>query len=684
MSSVSRRLSVVTGIVATLAASEARGDELTGTRGGEMLEKAHSVELRVDRGYATMVVRRTVHNPTESPDEAVYELWLPAAAVATGLRVRGGSRWWGGRSLDAQVASDRYHALTDVDERRALDAHAGPVALLAWRDESSMTWRSPELELRVFPVGAGRTRTVEYTFEMPMTWSGGRWRLPLESIGADEPAVMSVRSVVEGDRLFLGDEEVSQGHRLVLDDNFDLALAPRVRAVATLELATLPTGGDDMFVHYRVSLGDELMPAPRGARVVIALDASRSLAPTTDDTQRQAALAYLTQLRAQRLGARVLLLAFDRRVRTLGDGWLTADGAIKTLAAAPLDLDNGSDVALALREAGRRLADAPAGAPRRVLVLTDFMTASSASLEQAEAAAASTGAIVHLADVEDRRPALQRDDEHAWASVAARTTGVVWRAATPSSVDAEVRAEAAEVFAEWVRPVRVDALTLSLGHLEREPGALDAGESHEERVLVDGPVDVLTVRGSLWNIPFVRTTRRSASLSRRWAALLFGDPLFGQLEVRERAYLAARSGAVTEFTSLLAASPEAAPTSAGIRRERPVLGVGLVGKGGGGGTGSGDGRAPVDRFSGRLDRAAWLQRELTDRWHACGGAGRGARLELETTREELVDFSLASPGPTRVALIVCMREATWGLWLPASDFFEERARWSVVIPATRP
>jgi hypothetical protein len=104
-----------------------------------------------------------------------------------------------------------------------------------------------------------------------------------------------------------------------------------------------------------------------------------------------------------------------------------------------------------------------------------------------------------------------------------------------------------------------------------------------------------------------------------------------------------------------------------------------MGKGGGGGTGTGYGRGAGAGFGGRLDRQGWLEDELAILWQRCGGAGHGATLELETTYEELVDFALTTPTASDPARLTCMREATWSLWLPATDFVDPRARWTVVL-----
>lgn len=670
---------VVTTILVTLALAAgeagASDDVLSGTHDGKMSERRHHIALRFEPGYATMVVRRTVHNASGRPDEAAYDLMVPDQAVATSLRLHarkaGRARWYDGELLAARLAADRYRALTGVDLARS--GPSGDLALLAWGSGHQLT-------LDVFPVAAGGDRTVEYTLDMPVAWIDGRWVLELDPTGlVDLPAELVVHAADRRDRLFVDDRPVASGHRLLLDDMYTLTLAPHARRDTQLELAAVDTGSGRTFVHWQLALPRKLTQIPRQLRVVIALDLSRSLALGVDEAQRRAALAYLEHLRGPKLAAKVAIFGFDRRVRPLSAGWVSVDRAIAALRSAALEPGNGSDVALALREATRLFAATPADAPRRVLVLTDFLTATSRTIAEHEAAAAGTAAIVHLAAVADDRPRLRRNDAHPWASVAARTRGVVWQAAASSTEDGDDRALAITLFEEWARPLRIDSLQIALGSEPDAPApdSLLEGDLADEQLLVTGPVEEIVARGLTWNTPYVHTAARSDRLSQRWAALAFGSPVLRSLDANEQLHLARTSKAITPLTSFLVVSPGTTPSRDGISRDIPAEG-GLIGKGGGGGTGSGYAGGRSAGFGGRLDRQAWLESELASRWERCGGTGR-ARLQLEATFEEIVDFSLYIPGPNIAALAACMCEATWALWLPAADFVDPRSRWTVAL-----
>jgi hypothetical protein len=375
------------------------------------------------------------------------------------------------------------------------------------------------------------------------------------------------------------------------------------------------------------------------------------------------------------------VFGFDHAIRPVTDGFVSADVASGALRGASLERRNGSAVDLALAEAGRLLATGSERAPRRVLLMTDFLTASSHSLAELEQLADGTNAIVHLAELAAEDPGLIRDDTHAWASVAARTEGVVWQASAPITDDPVARGLAVEVFEEWARPIRIDSLSVDFGESDPAnygyPTEIDEGQGFEEELFADEVADRLTVTGLLWNRPIEHKARRSRSLSKRWAALVFGTDLVGELEREEMLCLALHGGAVSPVTSYLAVEPGVRPSAEGLQHEEGNFG--LIGKGGGGGSGRGYGYASGAGFGGRLDRQAWLDEQLSGAWLDCGGAGHRGTLVLEATYEEIVDFVLTSIDSVDVALTTCMRERTWGLWLPGSDFVADRSIWTIEL-----
>jgi hypothetical protein len=660
---------------------EAGGDRMWGTRGGDtMVEREHQIALTFERGYATMVVRRTIHNRFDRPDEAVIELLLPDRGVAVGLRTlaerRGKPHWYVGELFEAKLAAARYVELTGMQPHQpeARPSKLEDPALLAWG------WMGG-LALQVFPVASAGDKTFEYTIDMPAHWADGRWVISLDETGLDQaPAQLMVQPSHAGDQLYVDDLAIDAGHRLLLDTPHTLALVACEHSPVELELASVDTGQGRALVHWRVSVTPELSQLPERARVVLALDLSRSMHDDELEAQRHAALAYVEHFRASGLEAQVAVFGFDHVIRPLTDGFVSADEASGALRGATLEQHNGSAVDLALAEAARLLALGPARAPKRVVVMTDFLTASSRSLGDFEQLATSTDAVVHLAELSADEPALIRDDSHAWASVAARTEGVVWRASTSIDDDPAARRIAVAVFEEWARPIRIDALAIDAGELDLAdaglPSSLDEGQGIEDQRPSGVSVERLTLTGLLWNRRIEHEVRRSRSLSKRWAALVFGSFVFEQLDDEEMLQLARRGGAVSPVTSYLALEPGAQPSTEGFVRDE--LGPGLIGKGGGGGSGrSARGEVHGAGFGGRLDRQAWLDEALRSAWLRCGGAGQRGTLALEATYDEIVDFALT--GTAELALSSCMREQTWALTLPSTDFIEDRSNWTVEL-----
>ena len=90
---------------------------------------------------------------------------------------------------------------------------------------------------------------------------------------------------------------------------------------------------------------------------------------------------------------------------------------------------NGSQIDAALASADAILeAEAPATAPRRILVVTDLRTRT--ALRPSDLRLRS-GAIVHLGVTHAGQPGLdpdENDDDAPWSDVVERTGGVVWRA----------------------------------------------------------------------------------------------------------------------------------------------------------------------------------------------------------------------------------------------------------------
>ncbi|MCB9753679.1 MAG: hypothetical protein H6713_27370 [Myxococcales bacterium] len=671
-------------LAALTSSAAARADSLSGTR-GTIEERAHAIELRVDRGAATLRVRRTLYNRGVRHDQAVLWIDLPGASVATGLRTRGrqGGRttWFSGQLLEAELAAARYRQLTGIGGYSPRDP-----ALLSWRAQD-------RLVLQVFPVAPERAKQVEYTLTAPTRYEEGRHRITLERLGTDAlPASYTLAPARRGDRLYLDGAPIRPGRRVVVTgEPIEVALAPRAPRWLEGRLAVTPTAAGRVLTHLDLETSPAMTRVPDDARVVVIVDASRSRDEDDIAASLAATDAYLSHFEGPGVrGAEVALLSFDRRVTSHTGGFVPVGRARALARALELPPANGSalDEALDAAEALLRPTPTPAGvetlppevAPtsasargsRRVLVLSDLNFRSSLTRERLQALARRTGAIVHLAELDAGEPWV-----HAHASpldaVARATGGRAWT----GYADPERRVaddEHRRALERWARPLSLDEVAVEVAGLEPDiPTSLEEGAHAGWFELAAGPLPHVRVSGELWAEPVEEVFLPDDAEAARWSALVFGSPVLEALKPEELLGLATRGGAVSPVTSYLAIEPGVRPSTEGLEwNDEGTIGlggVGLIGKGGGGGSGRG---------SASHDLRGFLTRALAAAWRTCGGEGHGLRVVVETTSREVVDvpevwFEQAQPATREL----CLREAAWALRLPQHFERVHWRRWTI-------
>ena len=155
------------------------GDSLTATRGQELVEVSHRVDVTIEEGTSTMVVRRTFENRGKRTDEASLRIQLPPGAAVTGLRIKAGKVWHAGDLMEREKAAALYRELTGIGPHAPKDP-----ALLFW------VW-ADRVHLRVFPLLAGKRSTVEYTLTVPTDYENGRYSVsyPRPTAGLATPKV---------------------------------------------------------------------------------------------------------------------------------------------------------------------------------------------------------------------------------------------------------------------------------------------------------------------------------------------------------------------------------------------------------------------------------------------------------------------------------------------------------------
>ena len=662
------RASLAAAAACTLVSGSAHADHVSGLRSELLVEARHEVDVTLERGFARLRVRRTVFNGGDRHDQATFMIDLPRGAVATSLAtlgtLSGRPHWFAGELMEAEAAAARYRELTGIGGYYPKDP-----ALLSWRSQG-------QLALQVFPCAPKLEKSIEYTLLLPTRYEEGAHRVELPALGtSDLSASLVVRPGNPRDTLFIDGKRARAGARLKpkQDDSIELAIAPASSDTVAGELAVVPFSDTRVLTRFAVQAAPQLSRAPRGAFVVVALDASRSVSQASLDAQTSAASAYLSHLP----DARVEVLLFDREVRRRYGSFVAAKRARQDLEALPIEQHNGSAVDLALAEAEKLLAKTPAGRPRRILLMTDGLARSKLRPDRLKSALGTSGAIAHVAITNSGGVELSRDDAHVWAPAPRSTGGLLWQLS--ATEDAGSRAALTKATLELVRPIRIDRLRvyspdLALGEREAAPERLDEGEGHEDTFIGPREVSWIRVEGELWSKPVRRAFHPDAGAAKRWAALVFGGDLVDELNEAEMMVLAKRGGAVSPVTSYLAIEPGVRPSTEGIE-----WGDATGSAFGAGGVAVRMGATAVSGRIAPIDRQAFLQDALRSAWRACGGQPGTGQVSFETTLSEVVDVTSVDIGDAKDPLLSrCLSEAAWDLAL-TPHFSDEWNVWSVGV-----
>ena len=630
-----------------------------------MKEQSHLVDATLHRGYAVLVVRRTVFNPFERHDQAMMWIDLPVGAAATGLRTLGsvGGRptWFAGDLMEAEAAAHKYAELTGIGGYYPKDP-----ALLSWRAQGSLL-------LQVFPCAPNAPKSVEYTLLIPMDYTGGAYHLRLPAMGTPQlTAAVTARSANSSDALFVDGKALAQSSHVPLNtqDIVDVSLVPSRPPMWAGELAVAPMGPNRVLTRLQVTTAPKLSTVPPRAQVVVVLDASRSVEDRERDASRRAASAYLSHF----ADAAVEIVTFARTPKAHFGRFVGVADARRELAGMRILSANGSNVDDALVEAERLLTQRPGpSSSKRIVLMTDGLTRATLAPGRIRGAIGTSGAIVHIGIFHEGWAALNRDDEHPWYAAVRSTGGLVWRASAPNgAVDARER----EVFEEWARPTRVDHVDLvasgvALGAgMEVPTHQLAEGESIEVFATMRRPMTSVRAEGELWARPVQCTITPSEPAAKRWSAMVFGSPMVDELTESEMMALATKGGAVSPVTSYLAIEPGVRPSTEGLERTS---------------SGSFRSRAPRVRMgasmvSGRgpfFDKEAHLQAELQRALRSCGITA-GVSATFESNRAEVADVrDVKLHGAADAIGVRCMKEAIWALDLPAGFRDEPWTLWSI-------
>jgi hypothetical protein len=637
-------------LASILASMPASADSVAGTR-FELRERTHEIALRVDRGGATLVVRRSVVNTGPRSDQAMFWLDVPGNAVATRLRTagvdaRGLTVWFEGDLMDAEEAAAKYHELTGIGGYYPKDP-----ALLSWRHQGL-------LALQVFPVPAMSSKTVEYTLEMPMPYVDGRYQLDIPALGTkDVPARLRVAAAHAEDVVRVNGVAMAPGAAFELTRDASIELSPRAPAPVAGALAEVTFAEKRVLYHAHLDVAPRLGEVPARAAVAVVVDRSKSMheiGPALD-----AVCAYLSWFPS----AEVSVVTFARGVETPLGPRLEKREALAKLQGLSLAPQNGSNLDLAIARADALLAESSAPV-RRLLVVTDLLTKSALTPESLAVRPLKSGAVAHIATI-GADTVLERDDDDPWAAFPRKTGGLLWRA--PANA-------APAVFEEWVRPKRLSRVRVTgLPESVTVPDVLDEGSGVEHLSIEAARSPKIELTGELWSRRVSFTVAPTEDEERRWSALVFGSSLLGELTEPEQKVLAMRGHAVSPVTSYLAVEPGVRPSTEGLDPAESGFGEG----GGGFGRGIGLSGVAYGAASGVLpEPRLFLERAVHEAWERCGGVGE-VDVSLETNLDEVVEVGDVALATADSKLATCVREAVWALDLPGRDFVASHREWTV-------
>ncbi len=651
-----KRLGALAAMLGTLAYADhsAAEDQYWARRSKKMVEHSHDVKVKVAPGHAELVVRRTVYNGGERNDEANFDIYVPVGAVAVGLRTLalkdGAPHWYAGDLMEAEAAAAKYLELTGIG-----GAYPKDPALLSWRDLG-------HLRLQVFPCPPQANKSVEYTLLLPTEYRGGKHVVTLPRMGSKAVAP-ELRLAQAAGKLFVGGKPAQPGDKLAVgpDGTVEVALAAGHAPALGGALAAVEAGDAAALNRFRLEAAPKLTATPRNARVVILIDVSRSLEEVDVHAARKAALAYLSHLP----DARVEVVTFARTAKRRHGRFVSAKQAINDLKGATLTRDNGSfvDEALMLADGLLKKGEGPA----RMVLFTDQLTRTALAPDHLRAMLGGH-ALLHVVVPRDAsQSSLVRHDDD-WTAITRSTGGLVWHAHVAG-------ASSRDVFEELVRPIRIHNFAMASSEGMSidgcdVPSELSEGESVTCSDVGEQTASWVAATGELWTEPVRVRLEPDTKESDRWAALVFGHSDHNLLTEEQMMGVALRGKAVSPVTSYLAIEPGVRPSTDGLEHGA-AGGFGWVGPIRYGATGV-SGKKPA------FDGKAFLTHAIATSWLACGGAGKRAHVELETTLAEVVDVTRVEAKDVTAEQLVCLREAPWALALPAA-FELPHAQWSIDI-----
>jgi hypothetical protein len=670
------------------SSSNAHADTLAATYGDSLHERSHTVIAERRGDDVAFRVRREIHNSGKRVEEAELEIRLPLQAVTTSLRTKQGTQWLPGRLVPTAEALGVYEHFTGSGPL----ASNGP-ALLAWDDLGAQI-------LRVFPIAANTTITVEYEFLAPTCYHGGK-RIAFYPKTEDAKALPAARIRIAGNR---GGRVVSQGASLsakakesvetcaldasggelaVVDEIHVLLFDEHIAEPLRVRVGTHRLGSTRSLSALHVEVAPSLGSLPKNAEVVFVLDTSYSQSIDSIKSQIDMVDGYLANLP----DARYQIVSAQRTARAVFDSFQPAARARQRLQNLRTNLPargNGSNLDVAVGLANTLLASDRPG-PRRIVAFTDSKLRESLSSELLHAAmAGAPNVLMHVVDVSGYSDGeFERDDEHFLAAAVQATGGMLG-----TIFPGETRALTKTAMLSLIRPSKLEHVSIETSKAWADAAMLPEtlGEGFGLRLMrvfetSPGPV---TIKGKIWGRDVVWKAENHAGIAQAIPAMSVGLGVVDELKKDELLEVAMLGQVVSPETSYLARNPELAPSSYNYDEQHMVAhsgrmhGMHSFSSSSCGGAIFGRGNATPTVGEG-LDFGAALSGLLEERSVSCsvehGNPDAMPALEIETTGREIVDVRLpdaASP------YAQCVAQAAWELRLGAV-FAKHSGRVSVSI-----
>lgn len=281
---------------------------------------------------------------------------------------------------------------------------------------------------------------------------------------------------------------------------------------------------------------------------MIIVDTSLSMGADGVEGARAAAAAFASHWDGS--DAAVSVLSYTRKVKQVTDGFVDGASAEEAIQSANLELGNGSEMNLVFEEAARQLKDAPVGAARRILLLTDLHTKKAlVPMELRRLIPPKT--LLHIATIKKGSPLLERVDENkSWSELPRGTGGLLWTATTDTEDNGV--AHRRNVFEEWARPIRIEKVRIvGDGVRGLHNGTLQEGEGFEEEQLTSGRISTVSLVGELWSTQIGQSLALSGAYTKARAALAIGSTIAENLQPNEILALASAGEAVSSMTGFV-------------------------------------------------------------------------------------------------------------------------------------